>query len=195
MTEILDSATVEKLTEEGRKLIDLISTDPAGRPDMDFGKAIQVISITRGALKYDIAAELPRRLDCCQTCGSTSLMKHGRYVLRLADLPYQEPSGFVMPVEYAISAQRYKCGHCGVGDVEPLPEALTPVLTSARITRRLSKWLLYIMQTQTPYEVIARMTGYSKVWARKWYAEARVAASLPGKPANKPGRRKKNESR
>lgn len=195
MTDTIDTATVQKLTEEGRSLIDQIKIDPAMRTDMDFDKAVQIVSITREPLQYTIDAELPRKLAACTNCESNSLMRHGRYVVRLADLPYQDPTGFVMPVQYAIKAQRYKCGNCGLGDVEPLPPQLTPFLTSARITRRLSIWLLFAMQTQTPYDAIARMTGYSKVWARKWYHEVRTKTSLPPKPQNKPGRRKKTEGR
>ena len=191
MSAMLDSTEVQALTAEGAELAALIRVAPAQRTDNDFGGSLKVTSIQRDETTYVIAAELPRKLDTCTHCGGTNLTRHGRYVVRLGDLPYEDPTGLVMPVQIAIKSQRYKCNACGEGDVEPLPEPLTPVLTAAKITRRLSKWLLFKLQSKTPYETIARMTGYSTVWARKWYAEVRKQTSLPPKPANKPGRRKK----
>lgn len=171
-------------------LIDQLHIPPIDRVDLDFYHTIQIVSVELLPLSYSISAELPRQLTRCVHCGNETLMRHGRYVVRLADIPYIDPDNRVMPVQYAVKAQRYKCSHCGLGDVEPLPPELRPVVTNARITRRLSKWLLYAMQTQTPYDTIARMTGYSKVWARKWFMEVRGKLDLPPKPS-KPGRKKK----
>jgi hypothetical protein len=190
MPEIYDQSTVQQLTREGEELIEQLHVPPIERRDLDFGQAIKIVSVELHPLSYSISAELPRMLTHCVHCGQDNLMRHGRYVVRLADLPYVDSDNRVMPVQYAIKAQRYKCGHCGLGDVEPLPAALRPVVTNARITRRLSMWLLYAMQTQTPYDTIARMTGYSKVWARKWFMEVRAKLGLPPKPS-KPGRKKK----
>ena len=190
MPDKFDPSTVQQLTLEGAGLIEQLHVPPIERRDMDFGHAIKIVSVELLPLSYSISAELPRKLTHCVHCGHENLMRHGRYVVRLADLPYVDADNRVMPVQYAIKAQRYKCGQCGLGDVEPLPDELRPVVTNARITRRLSKWLLYSMQTQTPYDTIARMTGYSKVWARKWFMEVRGKLGLPPKPS-KPGRKKK----
>lgn len=189
MPEKYDAATVAQLTQEGLALSEQLLIEPALRQDLDFDQAIKVVSVERQALQYSITAELPRLLEVCDHCGKSSLMRHGRYVIRLADLPHQGSDGRVLPVQYAIKAQRYMCASCKRGNVEPLPEELRPVVSTARITRRLSKWLLAAMQTETTYETIARMTGYSKVWARKWFTEVRSELDLPAKPS-KPGRRK-----
>lgn len=190
MPDKFDQATVLMLTNEGESLIGQLGIPPIEREDLDFGQAIQIVSVELLPLSYSISAELPRRLTNCVHCGQDALMRHGRYVVRLADLPHIDADNRVLPVQYAIKAQRYKCGACGLGDVEPLPAELRPVVTNARITRRLSNWLLYEMQTQTPYDTIARMTGYSKVWARKWFMEVRTKLKLPPKPS-RPGRKKK----
>ena len=191
MPDKFDSSHVQKLTSEGEGLVAQLRVSPIQRLDLDFGNAIQIVSVEMLPLSYSISAELPRKLTHCHECGQNTLMRHGRYVVRLADLPYVDSDRRVMPVQYAIKAQRYKCGNCGMGDVEPLPTELCPVVGNARITRRLSLWLLYAMQTQTPYDTIARMTGYSKVWARKWFMEVRAKLNLPPKPS-KPGRKKKS---
>lgn len=190
MPDKFDPSTVQKLTQEGADLTEQLYFPPVERIDQDFGGAIKVVSVEKQPLSYLIDAELPRKLTRCTSCGEEKLMRHGRYVVRLADLPFIDADKRVMPVQYAIKAQRYKCGICEAGDVEPLPETLRPVVTNARITRRLSIWLLYAMQTQTPYDTIARMTGYSKVWARKWFTEVRGKLDLPPKPS-KPGRKRK----
>lgn len=189
----LDSAAVEKMTAEGEALGAMIEIDPAQRDSLDFGGAINIVSIGKEALVYLIHAELPRKLEHCSRCGQATLSRHGRYVIRLADLPYRDSTGRVTPVQYAIKAQRYKCTTCQPGgEVEPLPYELLPALTTARITRRLSLWLMSMMQTNETYDTLSRMTGYSKVWHRKWFMEVRKLTALPPKPNNKPGRRKKS---
>ena len=109
-------------------------------------------------------------------------MLHGRYVVRLRDLPYIDNDGRAMPVEYAISVHRYRCADCRAGIIEPLPSALRPIETNARITRRLSQWLVQKIQTNASYDAIASMKGYSRIWLRKWAKEIRQTLDLPPKP-------------
>lgn len=192
------SATKRTLTEPqiaklGKVHAATIRIDPAERPDLNFGGAVKTIAVEKHPLYYEITADLPRRLQSCPNCGAPNISLHGRYVVRLADLPYVDAAGRAMPVQYALNAQRYQCFACEKGVVEPLPEPLTPVLTAARITRRLSEWLLWTLQSEEPYETIARMTGYSKVWVRKWFTEVRKHLKLEREGA-RPGPKPKKKT-
>lgn len=170
----------------------LLHVEPSQRSMSDFAGALEVVTVERHSFFYEIAADLAHGVTSCPHCGAGSLQLHGRYVVRLADQPYIDESGRVMPVQYAISAQRYQCSVCRKGIVEPLPDSLKPVITKARITRRLSEWLMHEVQTETSYDTLARMTGYSKVWVRKWAQDIRAVTNLPRKPS-RPGPKPKPE--
>jgi transposase-like protein len=150
------------------------------------------MTVTRSGSTYTINANLHRGVTTCPHCGSSGLKMHGRFLIQLADLPYIDEHDASHSVGYVITAQRYLCDSCGRGVAEPLPAALAPAVTTSRITRRLSCWLLYMLQTETPYDHIARTSGYSKVWVRKWYTEVRAIYGLGAKPS-KPGRKPKEE--
>lgn len=170
----------------------LIYVEPSQRASLDFDGALDIVTVERHTFFYEISADLAHKVKKCPSCGAKNLSLHGRYVVRLADLPYVDESGRVMPVQYAISSQRYQCPACGRGTVEPLPDLLQPIITKARITKRLSEWLMHEVQTDTSYDTLARMTGYSKVWVRKWFQEVRAVTNLPRKPS-RPGPKRKTE--
>jgi hypothetical protein len=132
--------SLETLLKNGRKHEALLACEPSARSrtDLTFSGALEFISVERNAISYEISANLPLRLKACPHCASPKISLHGRYVIRLADLPYVDGAGRSMPVQYAITAQRYQCLSCNRGVVEPLPEPLKPVITNARITERLS---------------------------------------------------------
>jgi hypothetical protein len=169
----------------------IISIKPSKRSALDFSGVLDVVTIERHSFLYEISAELKHAAKECQHCGAADLSHHGRYIVRLQDLPYVDKLQRVMPVQYVINSQRYHCGTCGRGMVEPLPDVLQPVITGARITRRLSEWLLAELQTETSYETLATMTGYSKVWVRTWFKDVRELTGLPRKPF-RPGPKKRD---
>lgn len=182
--------TAKPIVGESVTHSELLAIEPAQRAMDDFKSVLEIVSIEKHPFFYEIAAVLVNALKKCPHCDAEEMQLHGRYVVRLADLPYVDPTGRVMPVTYAISAQRYQCAVCGHGTVEPLPDVLKPIMTKARITKRLSIWLMQEIQTATPYETLARMVGYSKVWVRKWAQDIRGAAQLPRKPS-RPGPKRK----
>ena len=184
---------IEGLRQAGKSHADLLTSEPSSRSpsDLTFKNEIDVISMQRNATFYEIAANLPLRLKDCPHCGSSKVTLHGRYVIRLADIPYVDAAGRSMPVQYAITSQRYRCIGCNHGVVEALPDTLKPVITQARITKRLSEWLFNELLSGQNYETLARMTGYSKIWVRKWFQDVRAQFDLPAK-SSKPGPRKKS---
>ena len=184
--------TLEGLKHTGQQHATLLACEPSSRPRdaLTFQGALEVISMQRHSTFYEIAANLPLSLKECPHCQFKKISLHGRYVIRLADLPFVDAAGRSMPVQYAITAQRYQCMRCNRGVVESLHEPLKPVVTHARITKRLSEWLFYEVLSGKDYETLARMTGYSKIWVRKWYQDVRVQFNLPAK-SSKPGPRKK----
>lgn len=176
----------EKIDTFGPDHSVVIALEPSRRKNLDFDGALVIVTVERHPFTYEIAADLKNQLKICPHCLSNDLLLHGRYVVRIADLPYVNESGRVMPVQYAISAQRYQCSKCNRGTVEQMPEQLKPVITRSRITKRLSQWLMHEVMTNTPYETLARMTGYSKIWVRKWFEETRQGTDLQRKPS-RPG--------
>jgi len=184
--------TMEAIKNKGKSHETLLLCEPSlrSRDDLTFHGALEFISLNRTVNSYEIAANLPLAFKICPHCHSGKVSLHGRYVIRLADLPFVDATGRSMPIQYAITAQRYQCMECNRGTVEPLPDALKPVITHARITKRLSEWLFYAILSGKDYETLARMTGYSKVWVRKWYQDVRIRFNLPPK-SSKPGPRVK----
>lgn len=184
---------VAEVTRRGRRHESIIATEPTKRAKLDFGGALDIVTVEKDATSYTISADLPAKLKACLNCGSTDrLALHGRYVVRMTDLPYVDADQRAMPVIYKLSVQRYQCRECGRGDVEPPPEPLRPIVTDAKITRRLSEWMIYVIQTPMTYETIARLTAYSKVWVRKWCSEVRDTLSLPPK-LYRPGPKRSSE--
>lgn len=179
---------LSKLVAEGERLNELIRVSPMERPDMTFGGALEIQGVMRYDDKFTVNALLPRALKVCPHCSSANITLHGRFFAKLQDLPYVDEDGRVRPVEYSITVQRYQCNSCMRGTADVMPDAIAPAVTTSRITRRLSCWLLSMLRTETSYEDLSRMTGYSKVWVRKWYTEVRDIYDLGAKPA-RPGRR------
>lgn len=179
--------SLQELTRCGADLDALTRVAPLERPDLDCGGVLQVGSITSKPGEYIINANLVRAAKVCPHCGSSALKMHGRFLMKLNDLPYVDANQVPSTVMYSITAQRYQCDACNRGVAEALPQSLGPAVTNSKITRRLSCWLLYMLQTTTPYEHTARMAGYSTVWLRKWYTEVSAIFGLGAKPS-KPGR-------
>lgn len=179
---------LSNLVAEGERLNDLIRVDPMDRPDMNCNGALEIQGVMRYGHDYVVTAHLPRALKFCPHCGSVNITLHGRFFAKLADLPYIDADGRVRPVTYSITVQRYQCNSCMRGTADVMPESVAAAVTTSRITRRLSCWLLFMLRTETSYEDLSRMTGYSKVWVRKWYTEVRDIYDLGAKPA-RPGRR------
>lgn len=181
--------TLQELTSKGQELDALLHVQPSERPDLSCGGVLHVVGVTKYPSNYVITASLSRNVKVCPHCGSKHLKMHGRFLIRLADVPYIDPAlNYPYPVEYSINAQRYLCDDCRKGVAEQLPETLAPVVTTSRITNRLSCWLIYQLQTKTPYTTISRMVGYSTVWLRKWNSELKEIFGLGDKPS-KPGRK------
>lgn len=179
---------IEEVDTLGRELDAVISIEPYERVDLSCNGALEVEHVTYFHNKgYTIAASVPLALQQCPHCGSEHLKQHGRFFVHLQDLPYLTTTGDARPVSYSITVQRYQCGACNRGSADVIPESVAAAITSSRITRKLSCWLVYKLQTEMSYEVIARMIGLSRVWVRKWYAEVREIYGLGPKPA-KPGR-------
>ena len=182
----------QRLLTEGEALQDMLSVEPKdrGKEVLSFDGALNVLSVTMHQAKYIITADLPQKLACCTHCNSPDLKKYGRWVARLGDIPYIDPRGFPSSVEYEITAQRYQCNECKRGVFEPIPANVAAAVTTSRITYRLSTWLIAVLRTETTYEKVHRMIGYSSVWVRKWYTEVKEIYGL-GNKLSKPGRKPK----
>lgn len=181
------------VVKEGKRLTAQLAVAPGSRDDLAFSRSLEIVSLSKLPNEYVVTADLPRSLQECPHCGSKDLWQHGRYVSKLADLPYVDAHGVAYPVTYAITIQRYNCRSCRRGFADPLPDALTAVATNAHITNRLSKWIIAVLQTTSTYEDVSRMTGYSRVWVRVWYSAVKKVYQLGDRPSN-PGRKRKDGS-
>jgi len=148
----------------------------------DFGGVLRIhsakqVALAEGQTHLLIEASCTTHNTSCH-CGKkeSRLRLNGCTHKTMADEPLNNK-----PVHYRVRLQRYYCLMCKKTFQQSLQPIMVDAYSGGKITIRLSIWLLKLMLnhdvTRTSiYQQTAQMTGYSRIWARKW-VQSRVRES------------------